>query len=118
MSYSHSALWCVGCEGVIRIAGIHKIGTGGAQQYLDLLHCFPNCAARLAGLDLPLQLEEALVGAIEALREDRCNVKERDRVYPEYGGRIGDVKLTGFQRTHVRRVRLIQQHREFAEDGT
>jgi hypothetical protein len=31
---TRSALWCVGCEGVIRIAGIHKIGTGGAQQSL------------------------------------------------------------------------------------
>jgi hypothetical protein len=47
-----------------------------------------------------------------------CNIKERGRVYPEYGGRIGDVKLRGFQCTHVRAVRLIQQRREFAEHGT
>src|SRR5215468_3978877 len=113
-----SAPRCVGCKRIIRIAGIHQIGTRDAQQCFDLLDRSPNCAARVAGLNLPLQLEEGLVGAIEALREDRCDVKERDRVYPEYGGRIGDVKLTGFKRTHVRCVRLIQQHREFAEDGT
>ena len=34
------------------------------------------------------------------------------------GGRIGDVKLRRFQRTYVRRVRLIQQHGEFAEHST
>ena len=31
---------------------------------------------------------------------------------------MGDVKLRGFQRTYVRRVRLIQKHGEFAEHGT
>src|SRR5262249_6131860 len=70
---------------VIRVAGIHQIATGGAQQSFDLLDRFPNYAARVAGFNLPLQLEERLVGAIEALRQDRCNVKERGRVYPEYG---------------------------------
>ena len=43
--------------------------------------------------------------------------KERDRVYPKYGGRIGDMKLRGFKRTYIGRVRLIQQHGEFAEHG-
>jgi hypothetical protein len=28
------------------------------------------------------------------------------------------MKLRGFKRMYIRRVRLIQQHREFAEDGT
>jgi len=28
------------------------------------------------------------------------------------------MKLRGFKRAYVRRVRLIQKHREFAEDGT
>jgi hypothetical protein len=36
-----SALWYVGCEGVIRIAGIHKIGTGGAQSTSILSTVFP-----------------------------------------------------------------------------
>ena len=53
-----SALWGIG-ERVIRIAGIHKIGTGFAQQSFDLLDRSPNYAARLAGLNLALQLEEA-----------------------------------------------------------
>ena len=43
--------------------------------------------------------------------------KERDRVYPKYGGRIGDMKLRGFKRAYIGRVRLIQQHGEFAEHG-
>jgi hypothetical protein len=60
----------------------------------------PNYAARLAGLNLPLELEEAPIGAVETLRQDRCNVKEGDRVYPKYGGRIGDVKQRGFQRMY------------------
>ena len=93
-SESHgSTLQCVGYERVIRIAGIHKIDTGVAQQSFDLLDRSPNYTARLAGPNLALQLEEAPIGAVEALRQDRCNVKERDWVYPEYGGRIGDVKL-------------------------
>jgi len=62
---------------------MHKIGTGGAQQSFDLLDGSPNYAARLARLNLALQLEEGLVALIETLREDRCNVKERDRVYPQ-----------------------------------
>ena len=74
-----SALRRVG-ERVIRIAGIHKIDTGFAQQSFDLLDRSPNYAARLAGLNLALQLEEAPIGAVETLRQDRCNVKERDRV--------------------------------------
>jgi len=88
-----------------------------AQQSFDLLDRSPNNAARLGGLNLALQLEQAPIGAVETLRQDRRNVKERDRVYPKYGGRIGDVKLRGFQRTYVRRMRLIQQHGEFAEYG-
>src|SRR6266481_312881 len=101
-----------------RIAGIHKIGTGVAQQSFDLLDRSPNYTARLAGLNLALQFEEAPIGAVETLRQDRCNIKERDRVYPKYGGRIGDVKLRGLHSTYIRRVRLIQQRGEFAEHGT
>src|SRR5262245_12980393 len=41
------------------------------------------------------------------------------RLRPDAGsGRVGDMKLRGFKRTYIRRVRLIQQHGEFAEDGT
>src|SRR5262249_46135620 len=47
-----SALRCVGCKRVIRIAGIHKIRTRGAQHFFDLLDRLPNHAARLAGLNL------------------------------------------------------------------
>src|SRR5205823_13664587 len=85
---------------------------------LDLLDRSPNYAARLAGLNLALQLKEPPIGAVETLRQHCCNVKERDRVYPQYGGGIGDVKLRDFERAHIRRVRLIQQYGEFAEHGT
>jgi hypothetical protein len=37
---------------------MHKIGTGGAQHSFDLLDRLPNYTARLAGLNLALQLEE------------------------------------------------------------
>jgi hypothetical protein len=42
----------LGCKRVIRIAGIHKIRTRGAQHFFDLLDRLPNHAARLAGLNL------------------------------------------------------------------
>ena len=45
-----SAPRCVGCKRVIRIAGIHKIRTRGAQQFFDLLDRSSNDAARLAAL--------------------------------------------------------------------
>ena len=57
------------------------------------------------------------IGAVETLCQDRRNVEECGRVLREQGGRVGDVKLRGFQRTHVRGVWLIQQHGEFAEHG-
>src|SRR5258708_7105552 len=84
------------CERVIRIAGIHKIGTGVAQQSFDLLDRSPNYTARLAGLNLALQLEEAPIGAVEALRQDRCNVKDRHRSSPQTGAPTAHVKLRGF----------------------
>jgi hypothetical protein len=37
-----SAPRCAGRKRVIRIAGIHKIGTRGAQQFFDLLDRLPN----------------------------------------------------------------------------
>src|SRR5262249_9595810 len=105
------------CERVISITSVHKIGAGGPQHFFDFLDRSSNDAARLAGLNLALQLKQPPIGAIETLRQDRRNVKERDRVYPKHGGRIGDMKLRGFKR-YIRRVRLMQQHGEFAEDGT
>src|SRR3984893_16481765 len=110
--------WCVGGEQVVGIAGIDKIGTAGAQQSFHLLDCLLDHTARLAGLNLVPQLDERLIGVVQMPCQDCCNVKECDRVYPEQGGRIGDVKLRGFQRTYIRHVRLIQKHGEFAEHGT
>jgi hypothetical protein len=100
-----SAPRCAGRKRVIRIAGIHKIGTGGAQHFFDLFDCSSNYTGRLPGLNLALQLEQPPIGAIETLRQHGRHVKERDRVYPKDGGRIGDMKLRGFKRAYVGRVR-------------
>src|SRR6516225_1736927 len=95
---------------VRRMQTVHKIRTRGAQHFFDLLDRLPNHAARLAGLNLAFQLKEPPIGAVETLCQYGCHAKERDRVYPKYGGRIGDMKLRGFKRTYIGRVRLIQQH--------
>jgi hypothetical protein len=47
-----SAPRCIGCKRVIRITGVHEIGTRVAQQLFDLLDRFTNHAARLSGLNL------------------------------------------------------------------
>jgi hypothetical protein len=52
-----SAVRRVGGEQGVGIAGIHKIGTPGAQQSFHLLGCFLDHTARLAGLNLALQLD-------------------------------------------------------------
>ena len=46
----------------------------------------------------------------------RRNIKKYERVFRE-NFCAGDMKLRGFQGTHVRGVRLIQQRGEFAEHG-
>ena len=57
------------------------------------------------------------MGAVETLRQDRCNVKQRDRVDLEYGSRISDVKPRGFQRS-ISAACAVEKHREFAEHCT
>jgi len=49
---SVSAPRCIGCKRVIRITGVHEIGTRVAQQLFDFLDRFTNHAARLSGLNL------------------------------------------------------------------
>jgi hypothetical protein len=61
-----------------------------------------RASTRLARLNLALQFEEVPIGAVETLRQNRCNVKECDRVYPEYGGRIG-VSRSALRRVGRRR---------------
>ena len=60
-----------------------KIGTACAQQKFHLPGRLADHAARLPSLNLALQLDEGPIGAVETLRQDCCNVKEPDRVYPE-----------------------------------
>src|SRR5258708_466894 len=112
-----SAAWSVGGEQVVGIAGIPKMGTAGAQQLFDFVGGFLDHTRRPAGLNLAPQLDERMVGIVETPRQDRCNVQERDRVYPEEGGGVSDVKLRRLERTYVCRVRLIEKRGDFAEYG-
>ena len=72
-----SAVWCVGGEQGVGIAGIHKTGTPGAQQSFHLLGCFLDHTARLAGLNLAPQLDKRLSGVVQTPCQDCCNVNER-----------------------------------------
>src|SRR5262249_32928003 len=78
-----------------------------AQQNLHLLGRLADHAARLSGLNLPLQLKEGLIGTLEALCQDCCNIQEPDRVYSQQGRPIGDVKLRSFQRTYIARISAV-----------
>jgi hypothetical protein len=94
-----------------------RTGAAGAEQSFHRLGCFLDRTARLAGLKLAPERDERLIGVVQPPRQDGRNVKNRDRADPQ-GGRIDDVELQGLQRTHVRRVRLIEQHGELAEHST
>ena len=91
-----------GGEQVVGIAGIRHVGRARAQQSFDLLGRCLDHAARPASLELTSELDERLIGVVQAPRQDGCNVKQRDRVDPQEGGGIGDIKLRDLQRTHVR----------------
>jgi hypothetical protein len=54
-----------------------------AQQNFHLLGGLADHGARLSVLNLPLQLEEGLIGTLEALCQDCCNIQEPDRVYSQ-----------------------------------
>ena len=73
------------------------MGAAGAERSCHLLHCLLDRTVRPAGLNLAPELDERVIGVVQTPCQDGCNVKERDRVYPEQGGRIGDVKLRGFR---------------------
>ena len=65
---------CAGREGVIRIAGRREAGAAERQQIFHLLHRVRDHAGRLAGLELALQLDEGMIGAIETARQNRRDV--------------------------------------------
>ncbi len=62
-----SALRCIGCERVIRIAGIHKIGTGGAQQSFDPLAPSPE-------LRIPGTAAQTRTVSVARIRLDPANL--------------------------------------------
>ncbi len=49
------------------------MGTVDPQQNFHLVGRLVDHAARLPGLNLPLQLEQGLIGTVEALCKDCCN---------------------------------------------
>jgi hypothetical protein len=67
--------------------------TAGRCYQVDFVNRFIDCAACFAGVKLALQFNEGLIGAVEPLGQDRCNVKEDDRLLPEQAGCICDMKL-------------------------
>ena len=67
--------------------------TAGRYDQVDFVHRFVDCAACFASVRLALQLDEDLIGAVEPTGQDRCNVKEDDRLLPEQAGCLRDVKL-------------------------
>jgi len=71
------AVWRLGGEQVVGIAGIHKIRAAGAQQSFHLLGCCLDHTARLAGLNLALQFDERPIGVVQTPCQDCCNVNER-----------------------------------------
>ncbi len=62
-------------EWVGGIAGVHEISVAAvAQQFLHLLDRSADHAARLAGLELALNLDKRSVGGVETSRKDRGDV--------------------------------------------
>src|SRR5262245_5993895 len=89
--------------------------TAGAQQSLHLLGRFLNHLARI--VDLNHQLNESLIGAVEAPCQDCRNVQEHSWVLQQ-SSRVGYVKLRSCQSAHICRVRLIEERGNFAKNRT
>src|SRR5262249_49443660 len=94
-------------KGIERIPCINKAGTTDGETSFHLTNSLGDHAVWLAGLKLALQLNKDVISAIDSVRQHCCNIKDRDRIVCEKGGRVGCVKLRGFHGTHIRRVRLI-----------
>src|SRR5215469_10194070 len=105
-------------KGIEWISSINKAGTADGEKSFYFTDCFGHHAVWLAGLKFVLQLNKGLVSRIESVCQRCSNIKDRDRILREKGGRVGYMKLRGFQGTHLRRVRLAQQDGEFAKNGT
>src|SRR5271170_8365128 len=62
----------VGPEWIVGITGVSETSAAAeAQQFLHFLDRPADHAARLAGLELTLNLDKGSVGAVETLRKDR-----------------------------------------------
>src|SRR5262245_29892962 len=90
---------------IVRVSHIDE--TSPAQHFLHLLDRLVDYATRLARLKLVLQFDEGSIGAVESPCQNLRNVEEHDRIWRKQFGRVGDMKLRGLQRTHVRCMWLI-----------
>jgi hypothetical protein len=60
-------------QGIERITGVNKTA-------IDLGNGFCDHALRLAGMELPLELDERAIGIVHALGQDRSDVDARELV--------------------------------------
>src|SRR3974390_3154997 len=95
-------------KGIEWISSVNETGTADGEKSFYFTDRFGHHAVRLAAPKLALQLNKGVISGIESVCQRCSNIKDRDRILREKGGRVGYMKLRGFQGTHLRRVRLIQ----------
>src|SRR5262249_16425393 len=78
---------------VASLSGVDEARTPGRCDQVDFVNRFVDCAACFASVKLALQFNEGLIGTVEPTGQDRCNVKEDDRLFSEQAGCLRDVKL-------------------------
>ena len=77
------------------------------NSFLDLLNRLANHTARLAGLELALNLDKRSVGGVETSRKDRGDVEGDGWIASKQRRRVGDLELRLLQSPHVCRMGLI-----------
>ena len=70
-----------------------------------LLDCLAYLAPWLAGLNLALEFDKGRIRSIEAPSQKRRNIKKHNRILQGTG--VGDMKLGGFEGTHICCMRLV-----------
>jgi len=105
-------------KGIEWISSVNKTSAADGEKSFYFTDRFGHHAVWLARLKLALELNKGVIGGIESVCQRCSNIKDRDRILREKGGRVGYMKLRGFQGTHLRRVRLAQQDGELAKNGT
>src|SRR5690349_7832257 len=76
------------------------------EYFLELLNGLSEGTGWLTGLKLLLQLDKTAICGDKALRQDPCNVKERDRIFSKKRC-VGNMKLRVLQGPNVCCMRLL-----------